>query len=252
VGLKRGPLSLVSTSEELLGRKNSGSCLENRDYSCRWLQHWLHDTPLSTRVATNSADKWRSLSQYSSLADSGHGGFFYDNSTYFRARKYCGMHVYWKQEQFNQNRLSITRSYHSKWHVSVGANMHREMEELCEAVFPVRSIPRLYHEDQQDKPVSLWSSMELELGDRPIGSCRNPLPLVEGWVVGNPHCCMSSSRETDTRKRRQEPCNMEAKRSMTLGVLTRNSRVRRLSAFSSELQTVWISDSTTDTCSCSH
>jgi hypothetical protein len=32
VGLERGPLSLVSTIEELLGRKRSGSGLENRKY----------------------------------------------------------------------------------------------------------------------------------------------------------------------------------------------------------------------------
>jgi hypothetical protein len=31
VGLKRGPLSLVNTTEELLERKSSGSCLENRE-----------------------------------------------------------------------------------------------------------------------------------------------------------------------------------------------------------------------------
>jgi hypothetical protein len=34
VGLERGPLSLVSTIEELLGRSN-GSGIENRDYSRR-------------------------------------------------------------------------------------------------------------------------------------------------------------------------------------------------------------------------
>jgi hypothetical protein len=32
VGLKRGPLSLVNTTEELLGSKSSGSGLENREY----------------------------------------------------------------------------------------------------------------------------------------------------------------------------------------------------------------------------
>jgi hypothetical protein len=32
VNLERGPLSLVSTTEELLERKTSGSGLENRDY----------------------------------------------------------------------------------------------------------------------------------------------------------------------------------------------------------------------------
>jgi hypothetical protein len=32
VGLERGPLSLVSTTEELLGRKSSSSGLENREH----------------------------------------------------------------------------------------------------------------------------------------------------------------------------------------------------------------------------
>jgi hypothetical protein len=35
VGLEQGPLSLVSTIEELLERKCSGSGLENRDYGRR-------------------------------------------------------------------------------------------------------------------------------------------------------------------------------------------------------------------------
>jgi hypothetical protein len=35
VGLERGPLSLVSTTEELLERKSSGSCLGNRYYGLR-------------------------------------------------------------------------------------------------------------------------------------------------------------------------------------------------------------------------
>jgi hypothetical protein len=35
VGLERGPLSLVSTTEEILGRKSSGSGLESRKYSSR-------------------------------------------------------------------------------------------------------------------------------------------------------------------------------------------------------------------------
>jgi hypothetical protein len=35
VGLERGPLRLVSTTEELLGRKSSGSGLEKGEYGRR-------------------------------------------------------------------------------------------------------------------------------------------------------------------------------------------------------------------------
>jgi hypothetical protein len=55
VGLERGPLSLVSTIEELLGRKSSGSGLENREYGRRDSSRWSRGTPLSTKVDTNFA-----------------------------------------------------------------------------------------------------------------------------------------------------------------------------------------------------
>jgi hypothetical protein len=41
-GLERGPLSLVSTTEELLG--SSGSCLENREYGLG-IRHADHVAP---------------------------------------------------------------------------------------------------------------------------------------------------------------------------------------------------------------
>jgi hypothetical protein len=43
VGLKQGPLSLVSTIEELLGR-NTGSGLENREYGSGDVLRWPRDT----------------------------------------------------------------------------------------------------------------------------------------------------------------------------------------------------------------
>jgi hypothetical protein len=44
VGLERGPLSLVSTTEELLGRKSSGSGLEIREYGRRDPSRWPRGT----------------------------------------------------------------------------------------------------------------------------------------------------------------------------------------------------------------
>jgi hypothetical protein len=46
VSLERGPLSLVSTTEELLGRKNSGSGLEIREYGSRETSGWPRGTTL--------------------------------------------------------------------------------------------------------------------------------------------------------------------------------------------------------------
>jgi hypothetical protein len=44
VGLERGPLSLVSTTEVLLGRNSSGSGLENREYGRGDPLRWSSDT----------------------------------------------------------------------------------------------------------------------------------------------------------------------------------------------------------------
>jgi hypothetical protein len=56
VGLERGPLSLVSTVEELLGRNtsSSGFGLENREYGRGDPLHWPHDTLYSQKLALTS------------------------------------------------------------------------------------------------------------------------------------------------------------------------------------------------------
>jgi hypothetical protein len=54
VGLERGPLSLVSTTEELLGSNSSGSSLEIREYGRR-NRHADHVEPsISKKLALTS------------------------------------------------------------------------------------------------------------------------------------------------------------------------------------------------------
>jgi hypothetical protein len=69
--LERGPLSLVSTTGEILGKKSSCSGLKIREYGRRDPLRWPRDT-LSATVGTNFADKRLSLGRYSSLADKDH------------------------------------------------------------------------------------------------------------------------------------------------------------------------------------
>jgi hypothetical protein len=69
VGLERGPLSLVSTIEELLGRKSSGSSLEDLEYGHMGSAALTTWHPPSEIFGTNFADKRRWLGLYSILAD---------------------------------------------------------------------------------------------------------------------------------------------------------------------------------------
>jgi hypothetical protein len=54
VGLERGPLSLVSTTEELLARNSSGSGLESREYGTWDQLRWQRNTFYPQKLALTS------------------------------------------------------------------------------------------------------------------------------------------------------------------------------------------------------
>jgi hypothetical protein len=57
VGLEWGSLSLVSTIEELFGRKSSGSGLERRGYGSRDQSRWLRGTLYPQNLAVTSGGR---------------------------------------------------------------------------------------------------------------------------------------------------------------------------------------------------
>jgi hypothetical protein len=57
VGLERGPLSLVSTNEELPGRNSSGSRLENREYGRGDPLCWPCDTFYPQKLTLTSPER---------------------------------------------------------------------------------------------------------------------------------------------------------------------------------------------------
>jgi hypothetical protein len=63
VVLGRGPLSLVSNIEELLGKKSSGSGLENREYGHRDPLRWPRDTFYPQKFALTGCHRYSQQSE---------------------------------------------------------------------------------------------------------------------------------------------------------------------------------------------
>jgi hypothetical protein len=70
LNLERGPLSLVSATEELLERKGSSSGLDSREYGRRDPSLWPCGTLYPQKLTLTSR---HSRDRYSSFADLGHG-----------------------------------------------------------------------------------------------------------------------------------------------------------------------------------
>jgi hypothetical protein len=68
VGLERGPLSLVSTIEELLEKKKVAAAVKKPEITAVGNPpRWPSDTTLSAKDGTNFDDKRQSLGRYSSF-----------------------------------------------------------------------------------------------------------------------------------------------------------------------------------------
>jgi hypothetical protein len=70
MGLDRGPLSRVSTSEEILGRNSRGSGLETRQYGRRDTSHWRRGTlypnkKLALTSPTSGGLSWTQATEFS-------------------------------------------------------------------------------------------------------------------------------------------------------------------------------------------
>jgi hypothetical protein len=90
VGLELGPLSLVSTIEELLESKSSGSGLEIRAYGHRDPSRWPRGTLHPQNLALTSTTSGGRSVVYSSLVDSDHGVIFFSYKIGERAIRWVG------------------------------------------------------------------------------------------------------------------------------------------------------------------
>jgi hypothetical protein len=119
VGLERGPLSLVSTAEELLERKSSGCGLENREYGRRDPSRCPHGTPYPQTLAiTLPTSGGRSVGVVRSRTQAMEFSFFFAFCLHCTecVHKACGMLLCSCSEVLpfeikNEDRISKQRCY---------------------------------------------------------------------------------------------------------------------------------------------
>jgi hypothetical protein len=104
VGLERGPLSLVSTTEELLDRKVASPVKKNREYGRRDPSHWPRGTLYPQKLAiTSPTSGGRSVGIVRSRTQT--MKFFYETRKFFtmlaRSQYWYLFWARWNQSIFN-------------------------------------------------------------------------------------------------------------------------------------------------------
>jgi hypothetical protein len=104
-------------------------------------------------------------------------------------RQTIAWHVRWKPELWNQQRqpllgngsanTSVARQWFNSRHLMAATDTHTTIEELLEAVFSVRSVRRLYNEDQLPLRESLESAV------RSVGGWCEMAASLRGREPGN-------------------------------------------------------------------
>jgi hypothetical protein len=93
VGLERGPPSFVSTTEEILERKSSGSCLEIREYGRRDPSRLSHGTLYPQMLALTSPTIGRSIGIVRSRTQATEFGFFSLSGKIGTEKYMCRLHL---------------------------------------------------------------------------------------------------------------------------------------------------------------
>jgi hypothetical protein len=106
VGLERGPLNLVSTTEKLLERKSSSPGLENREYGRRDPSHCPRNTVSKKLALTSPTSGGRAAVMVRSRTKPRSYYYYYENKrdTAFQFRAYFMSSVH-------KNALTPTKSY---------------------------------------------------------------------------------------------------------------------------------------------
>jgi hypothetical protein len=190
VVLERGPLSLVSTTEELLGRNSSGSGLENREYGRGEQLHWPRDTLYQQKLALTSptgGGRWVGIVRLRTKATEFVVVIIIIIIIIITAYRPVAKRWLCKQWPllYNARKIQALNNRTGMQPVSrqrIGKHASATIKWLFETVFSVRSVRSGYKEDNWGNPI------QLRVGSS-VGLCKEgweemTIQIAESWKSG--------------------------------------------------------------------